>query len=123
VLAPGFIDIHNHSESGLLREGTAANQVSQGITTLIVGPDGGSPDSIGGYLSSLRGKTAVNVGAFIGHGTLRTLVMKEDLRRPATQEEIAAMSTLLEGAMKEGAFGLSSGLEYDAGFSATTEEL
>lgn len=123
VLAPGFIDIHNHSESGLLREGTAANQVSQGITTLIVGPDGGSPDSIGEYFSSLQGKIAVNVGAFIGHGTLRTLVMKEDLRRPATSAEIAAMSALLEKAMKEGAFGLSSGLEYDAGFSATTEEL
>ena len=45
VLAPGFIDIHNHSESGLLREGTAANQISQGITTVIVGPDGGSPES------------------------------------------------------------------------------
>lgn len=41
ILAPGFIDIHNHSESGLLREGTAANQVSQGITTVLVGPDGG----------------------------------------------------------------------------------
>lgn len=123
VLAPGFIDIHNHSESGLLREGTAANQVSQGITTLIVGPDGGSPDSIGEYFAGLRGKTAVNVGAFIGHGTLRTLVMKEDLRRPATAAEIAAMSALLERAMKDGAFGLSSGLEYDAGFSATTEEL
>jgi len=123
VLAPGFIDIHNHSESGLLREGTAANQVSQGITTLIVGPDGGSPDVIGDYLNGLQGKVAVNVGAFIGHGTLRTLVMKEDLRRPATAEEIAQMSVLLEKAMKDGAFGLSSGLEYDAGFSATTEEL
>ena len=123
VLAPGFIDIHNHSESGLLREGTAANQVSQGITTLIVGPDGGSPDSIGEYLSSLQGKIAVNVGAFIGHGTLRTLVMKENLRRPANPTEIAEMSALLEKAMSEGAFGLSSGLEYDAGFSATTEEL
>lgn len=123
VLAPGFIDIHNHSESALLREGTAANQVSQGITTLIVGPDGGSPDVIGDYLKSLQGKVAVNVGAFIGHGTLRTLVMKDDLRRPAIAEEIAQMSVLLEKAMKEGAFGLSSGLEYDAGFSATTDEL
>ena len=43
VLAPGFIDIHNHSESGLFKQGTAANQVSQGITTVLVGPDGGSP--------------------------------------------------------------------------------
>jgi N-acyl-D-amino-acid deacylase len=52
VLAPGFIDIHNHSESGLVREGTAANQVSQGITTVMVGPDGGSPWPLADYLRS-----------------------------------------------------------------------
>ncbi len=123
VLAPGFIDIHNHSESGLLREGTAANQVSQGITTVIVGPDGGSPWPFADYLSKLEGKIAVNVGSFIGHGTLRSQVMKEDLARPAADAEIAAMSELLERAMREGAFGLSSGLEYDAGYRSTTEEL
>lgn len=123
VLSPGFIDIHNHSESGLPEEGTAANQVSQGITTLFVGPDGSSPDSIAEYLTNLNGKVAVNVGAFIGHGTLREQVLKDDLARTATDEEIAKMSVLLEKAMKEGAFGLSSGLEYDSGYSATTDEL
>ncbi len=123
VLSSGFIDIHNHSESGLQREGTAANQVSQGITTVIVGPDGGSPDSIAEYFTSLEGKIAVNVGAFMGHGTLRGLVMKPDLKRAATESETVEMGKLLEAAMTEGAFGLSSGLEYDAGFSATTEEL
>ena len=123
VLSPGFIDIHNHSESGLRREGTAANQVSQGITTVIVGPDGGSPDSIAEYFMSLDGKVAVNVGAFMGHGTLRVLVMKSNLKRIATESEISEMGKLLDVAMKAGAFGLSSGLEYDAGFSATTEEL
>lgn len=123
VVAPGFIDIHNHSESGLLREGTAANQVSQGITTLLVGPDGGSPWPISEYLGKLDGKIAVNVGAFIGHGTVRQQVMKNDLRRAATREEIDAMAKLVEQAMKEGAFGLSSGLEYDAGFMATIEEM
>lgn len=123
VLSPGFIDIHNHSESGLQREGTVANQVSQGITTVIVGPDGGSPNSIGEYFKNLEGKIAVNVGSFMGHGTLRGLVMKPDLKRAATESEIVDMGKLLEAAMAEGAFGLSSGLEYDAGFSATTEEL
>ncbi len=123
VLAPGFIDIHNHSESGLLREGTAANQVSQGITTVIVGPDGGSPWLLSEYFAKLNGKVAVNVGAFIGHATVRHEVMKNDTRRPATATEIAAMEKLVEQAMMEGAFGLSSGLEYDAGFMATTEEL
>lgn len=123
VLAPGFIDIHNHSESGLLTEGTASNQVSQGITTLIIGPDGGSPWPLSAYFQQVAGTTAVNVGAFVGHGTLRTQVMKTDLARPATQAEIEKMSVLLEQAMKEGSLGLSSGLEYDAGFAATTEEL
>ncbi len=123
VLAPGFIDIHNHSESGLLREGTAANQVSQGITTVMVGPDGGSPFPIKDYLAKLDGKIAVNVGAFIGHATVRQQVMKNDYTRKATDAEIVQMTGLVEQGMDEGAFGLSSGLEYDVGFSATTEEL
>lgn len=123
VLAPGFIDIHNHSESGLVREGTAANQVSQGITSVIVGPDGGSPESIGEYFAKLEGKIGINVGTFIGHGTIRGIVMKQDFKRTTTPEELAALEKLVDDAMKQGAFGLSSGLEYDMGFSATTEEL
>ena len=123
VLAPGFIDIHNHSESGLLREGTAANQVSQGITTVLVGPDGGSPWPIAEYFTKLDGKIAVNVGAFIGHAEVRSQILKDDYKRTATPEEIVAMAKLVEQAMNEGAFGLSSGLEYDVGFMATIEEL
>lgn len=123
VLAPGFIDIHNHSESGLLEEGTAANQVSQGLTTIMVGPDGDSPWPISDYFAKIQGKIAPNVGAFIGHGTVRVEVMKDDYQRTATPQEIAAMGKLVERAMNEGAFGLSSGLEYDAGYMATTEEL
>lgn len=123
ILAPGFIDIHNHSESGLLREGTAANQVSQGITTIIVGPDGGSPYPIADYFSKLEGKIAPNVGAFVGHATVRAEVLKQDYKRTATDDEIVKMAALVEQGMKDGAFGLSSGLEYDIGFSATTEEL
>ena len=123
VIAPGFIDIHNHSESGLLRDGAAANQVSQGITTVIIGPDGGSPESLADYFSQLQGKIGINVGAFIGHGTIRRMVMKEDFKRPATPEETAKLERLVDEAMRQGAFGLSSGLEYDNGFSATTEEL
>lgn len=123
VLAPGFIDIHNHSESGLLSEGTAANQVSQGITTVIVGPDGGSPFPIKNYFAKLEGKISINVGAFIGHATVREQVMKKDHTRKATDAEIMQMVGLVEQSMNEGAFGLSSGLEYDVGFSASTEEL
>lgn len=123
VLSPGFIDIHNHSESGLLREGTAANQVSQGLTTIFVGPDGGSPDSIKEYLAQLEGKIGINVGAFIGHGTVRALVMGKDLRHESTPAELIELEKRVDQAMSEGAFGLSSGLEYDNGFSASTEEL
>lgn len=123
VLAPGFIDIHNHSESGLLREGSAANQISQGLTTVMVGPDGGSPFPIKDYFAKLEGKIAVNVGAFIGHATVREQVMKNDYTRKATDAEIVQMAGLVEQSMNEGAFGLSSGLEYDVGFSASTEEL
>ncbi len=123
VLAPGFIDIHNHSESGLLTEGAAANQVSQGITTILIGPDGDSPFPISEYLAKLQGKIAPNVGAFIGHASLREQVMNDDYQRQTTPEELAKMLVLMERSMKEGAFGLSSGLEYDVGFSASTEEL
>ena len=123
VLAPGFIDIHNHSESGLLKEGTAANQVSQGITTILVGPDGGSPFPLADYFAKLDGKIAVNVGAFIGHAEVRVQVMKNDYTRKATDDEVAKMAELVKQSMKEGAFGLSSGLEYDVGFSASTEEM
>lgn len=123
ILAPGFIDIHNHSEYGLTREGTAANQVSQGITSVFVGPDGGSPWPLMDYFAKLQGKVAVNVGAFIGHATVREQILKSDYMRVATAEEIAAMSKLVERAMLEGAFGLSSGLEYDIGHKATTEEM
>lgn len=123
ILAPGFIDIHNHSETGLVREGAASNQVSQGITTILVGPDGGSPFPIENYLRNLQERIAPNVGAFIGHATLREQVMKGDYARKATPEEIEKMKRLLAEAMKQGAYGLSSGLEYDTGFSASTEEL
>lgn len=123
VLAPGFIDIHNHSESGLVREGAAANQVSQGITTVLVGPDGGSPFPLSEYFAKLQSKIAPNVGAFIGHASLREQVMNKDFRRQTTTEELAKMLVLMDQSMRDGAFGLSSGLEYDTGFSASTEEL
>jgi N-acyl-D-amino-acid deacylase len=124
IVAPGFIDIHNHSELGLAREPDAANQVSQGITTLAVGPDGGSPWPIADYLKKREEqKIAVNVLSFVGHATVREQVMGRDYDRAATPEEISKMKQLVDQAMREGAFGVSSGLEYDVGRKATTEEL
>ncbi|HXG93964.1 MAG TPA: D-aminoacylase [Blastocatellia bacterium] len=124
TVAPGFIDIHNHSESGLATEPTAASQISQGITTLAVGPDGGSPFPIADYLAAReRQHLAVNVLAFVGHATVRQRVMGDDYKRAATEKECGEMARLVEQAMREGAFGLSTGLEYDVGHSATTEEV
>jgi N-acyl-D-amino-acid deacylase len=124
VVAPGFIDIHNHSESGLKAEPEAASQVSQGITTLAVGPDGGSPWPIADYLSQReQQQAAVNVLAFVGHATVRQRVMGSDYNRAATEKEVREMSELVEQGMREGAFGISTGLEYDVGHPSTTEEV
>lgn len=124
VLAPGFMDIHNHSTEGLLVEPLAASQISQGITTLVVGADGSSPWPVQDYRNRLqRSPTAVNVMVLVGHATVRELVMGQDYRRAARPEEIARMEQLVEQAMQEGAAGLSSGLEYEVGSYATTEEL
>lgn len=124
IIAPGFIDIHNHSENALDSEPGVASQVSQGITTLAVGPDGGSPWPIGEYLAKREAHhAAVNVLTFIGHATLRQQVMKSDYNRAAKPAEIAEMAKLVEQGMREGAVGLSTGLEYDIGHPSTTDEV
>ena len=124
VLAPGFIDPHNHSTTGLDSSPQAATQVSQGITTVLVGQDGSSPWPIAEYLARRRAQpSALNVAVLVGHGTLRRQVMGDDFRRPARPEEIERMAVLVEQGMREGAVGLSSGLEYEVGSYATTDEL
>lgn len=124
VLAPGFIDAHNHSTDGLLKEPAAITQVSQGITTVAVGQDGSSPWPLTDYIARLKAAPpAVNVIAFAGHATLRRAVMGDDYRRPARTAEIARMKTLVTQAMREGAFGLSSGLEYEVGSYSNVEEV
>jgi N-acyl-D-amino-acid deacylase len=123
VLAPGFIDTHSHHLSGALKAPDALGVVSQGITTLVAGQDGSSPFPLAVTFEALdRSPIAVNVAAYAGHGTLRQHVMGRDYRRHATAEEIDRMRELLAAEMKAGAFGLSTGLEYDPGiYSATSE--
>ncbi|HEX4440626.1 MAG TPA: amidohydrolase family protein, partial [Thermoanaerobaculia bacterium] len=124
VLAPGFIDPHNHSEEGLATDPLAETQVSQGITTLVVGPDGDSPWPIADFLAAREQKpAAVNVMTMVGHETVRSRVLGKDFRRTATADEISKMAELVDQGMREGAAGLSSGLEYDIGSYASTEEL
>ena len=124
VLAPGFIDIHNHSTSGLTQNPAAETQVAQGITTLVVGADGSSPWPIAAFLAERRkSPAAVNVMVMVGHATVRRQVMGDDYKRPARDEEIARMAALVEQGMTEGAIGLSSGLEYEVGSYSETKEL
>lgn len=124
VVAPGFIDPHNHSQSGLDADPAATTQVSQGITTVALGQDGGSAFPIGEYLTNrARSPVALNVLTFVGHATVRTKVMGKDTNRAATAAEVNEMAGLVEEAMRDGAFGLSTGLEYEIGKPATTDEV
>jgi N-acyl-D-amino-acid deacylase len=124
VLAPGVIDAHNHSTEGLDADPDAITQVAQGITTLLVGQDGSSPFPLSDYLARRRANpSTVNVAALVGHATLRRRVMGEDFRRPATPAEIAQLEALVDQEMRSGAIGLSSGLEYEVGSYASTEEV
>jgi N-acyl-D-amino-acid deacylase len=124
VLAPGFIDTHNHSDRGFDQDPSAVTQVSQGITTVAVGQDGGSEFPVGEYLKKLdEHPVALNVLTFVGHATLRSRVMGANTSRHATDAEIDQMKQMTDQGMRDGAFGLSTGLEYEVGKPATTEEV
>ncbi|HJP95649.1 MAG TPA: D-aminoacylase, partial [Pyrinomonadaceae bacterium] len=124
VVAPGFIDAHNHSDRGFTSDPSAASQVSQGITTVVIGQDGGSAFPVGEYLTGLdKNPIALNVLTFVGHATLRSRVMGDDTNRHATPEEIEKMRQMVEQAMRDGALGLSTGLEYETGKPASTQEV
>jgi N-acyl-D-amino-acid deacylase len=149
VLAPGFIDMHSHSDWRLWGNRRAESKIRQGVTTEVVGNCGFSPApvtaeflddmrrfalyiptgmdfawrSVGEYLRAFdRGGTALNVVQLVGHGTLRVAAMGF-ARRPATAAELTAMQRMLGDAMEEGAWGLSTGLIYAPGSYATTEEI
>ncbi|GIU99025.1 MAG: aminoacylase [Actinomycetota bacterium] len=148
VLAPGFIDVHQHSDLSPFTEPGMESYLRQGVTTCVVGNCGSSAfpiegaaelaalagaraselglswSSFGGYLERVQAcRPALNVAALVGHGTLREAVLRRDQRRPPTSEEMAAMRRLLVEALDEGALGLSTGLIYAPGLHATTEEI
>lgn len=124
ALAPGFIDTHSHAVSDLAEIPDATGAVSQGITTVVGGQDGGSLFPLSESFARLESSpVAVNVASYTGHGTLREKVLGEDFRRAATAAEIAGMSRLLESDLKAGSLGLSSGLEYDPGIYSARAEL
>ncbi len=123
VLAPGFIDGHSHALAGLRRHPEAENLIRQGVTTVLEGQDGTSPLPLQPVLEEMdRLQPAVNIGFFAGHGTIRRKVMDTAMRAPSP-EEMAQMKELLRQAMRDGAFGLSTGLFYVPGNYARTEEV
>ncbi|NOY08110.1 MAG: D-aminoacylase [Spirochaetes bacterium] len=152
TVAPGFIDMHSHSDLGFLSSPFTEPKIMQGITTEVVGNCGMSLapvektklallkkylapfqggivelpwdwKSFGEYLNHLQEHgTAVNVISLIGHGTIRTAVMGFE-NRPATSPEMRMMKSLLKEAMEQGAFGLSTGLIYPPGVYTPTSEL
>jgi N-acyl-D-amino-acid deacylase len=133
-IAPGFIDIHSHADDGSSPRGgfrdenpqirSAPNLVSQGITTVVVNHDGRSPLPVSEQRSLLeKNGIGTNAMLLVGHGTVRSRVMGQDIRRPATPDEITRMRALVREALQQGAVGLSAGLEYAPGRWSTTAEV
>jgi dihydroorotase/N-acyl-D-amino-acid deacylase len=147
VVAPGFIDMLGWSEFNLLVDSRAASKITQGVTTEITGEGtsiapvtdamveaqrpmwehyGLTKDfrSLAGYFERLetRARPAINLGTFVGAGGVRNHVVGLD-DRPATPHELEAMKALVAQAMEEGAFGLSSSLQYVPDRFASTDEL
>ena len=123
VVSPGFIDIHTHARRGLSATPTAPNYVRQGVTTVIEGPDGSSPVPLRPFLDSLEAlPKSVNIGSYIGQGSIRTRVIGAEDRR-ASAEEMRQMEALVDEGMRDGAFGLSTGLFYVPGAFTPTDEV
>lgn len=150
VVSPGFIDIHGHSEITLLVNPKAESHIRQGITTQIIGLCGSSAAPLKGnvdwianlwaqdaesygvkadwttfreYFNRLeRQGIALNIGSYVGHGTVRGCVDLLEDRLPS-EEEMEKMKSLVAEAMEDGAIGLSTGLTFAPGCFAKTEEI
>jgi N-acyl-D-amino-acid deacylase len=124
ALAPGFIDMHSHGDDGLLEDLDAGTITRQGVTTILVGQDGDSHFPLADWLGKLNATPpAVNVASMVGHATVRAQVMGKDLFRTSTHAELERMKPVLAHELAAGAFGLSTGLEYEQAHFATTEEV
>ena len=147
LVAPGFIDIHSHSDFTLLVDPRAVSSIAQGVTLEVLGNCGHGcapvrdPDLVKGniygyredlgldwqsmaqYLEHLeRARPAVNALSLVPNGNLR-LATAGLIDRPSTADELAQMEKLLQQSLEEGAFGYSTGLEYSAEFACTEEEI
>lgn len=123
VVAPGFIDIHSHGRRGIFSVPTAENYLREGVTTIIEGPDGSSPLPLKPFFETVaKTPISINFASMVGQGTIRQQVIGL-ANRKATPEEIAKMKDLAAQAMRDGAFGLSTGLFYVPGNFTPTEEV
>ena len=124
TLAPGFIDTHSHHDRGLDTDRAAIAVVSQGLTTVVVGQDGGSHIPLAGFFGELDAHpAAINVASYVGHGSVRDSVLGNDYKRHATPAEVDRMRALVAQELGAGALGLSSGLEYDPGIYSDPSEV
>jgi N-acyl-D-amino-acid deacylase len=126
ALAPGFIDMHSHAAESIFKDPTADVVIRQGVTTVLAGQDGESEFPLRDFFAKLEAEpVAINIASMSGQGTLREQVMGKgkDLLRASTPAELAKMKDLLRQDMQAGAFGLSTGLEYDPAHFSTLEEL
>jgi N-acyl-D-amino-acid deacylase len=122
IVAPGFIDVHAHTEN-VFDHPDAENFVRMGVTTLVTGNCGGSVTDVAEFLGRIKTKPlAVNISTLIGHNSVRQKAMGLDNRVPTTEEQLK-MNALVEQAMKDGAVGFSTGLIYVPGTFATTAEV
>lgn len=125
IVCPGFIDPHTHADRAIAIRPEAMNYIRQGVTLVLGGNCGGSKLKIGEFLDSLDALEpgiAINFATLIGQGSIRTAVMGESYE-PPTPEELEKMKEMVAKGMQEGAFGLSTGLEYYPGLACSTEEI
>jgi N-acyl-D-amino-acid deacylase len=123
VVAPGFIDVHTHSER-IARLPAAENFVRMGVTTIVTGNCGGSRTDVAKFFEELAtAKVAINVATLIGHNSVRRDAMGGNFDRPPTPGELEKMEAAVDRGMREGAVGLSTGLIYLPGSFAKTDEI
>ncbi len=124
VVAPGFIDTHSHHAGNPFAHRDFPAVLSQGITSIIIGQDGGSNFPLSRFNQQLADSSvAVNIGSYSGHNTIRDSILGKDFKRVATPAELEKMKALLRQDMEAGAIGLSTGLEYDPGIYSAQEEV
>lgn len=123
VLSPGFIDTHTHGDP--LSTPEFKNFLAMGVTTIFLGQDGFSPNttSLTSWMDSVdQIVPGVNIGMFVGHGTIRMVSGVRYDKNPS-EEALTEMDKVLVEAMDAGSFGMTTGLEYNPGYVADQSEL